>query len=263
MTKSSDKNLYIKDSQFYDLDNRDILKADISFYLDYASRIKGDILELACGTGRITIPLAEADHKIWGLEFSQQMLEQFKNKLINLPKKTKNNIHLIHGDMSNFSINRNFPLILLPCRSFQLLYEEKKENACLRSIYKHLDDNGHFIIDIGDFVGDIENDWVNEEEVFDWENIDPKTGYTVKRTHIKKEIDTVRRIIYPQKNFYISKDGVEIDKIVKRSPWKYFTSNQIRKLLSSNGFKIIKEMGYYDGKPLGKGSEFIFICKRK
>lgn len=271
------KNTYSNDAQFYDLDPREILKADISFYLQHASKIKEkikedilerDILELACGTGRITIPLAEAGHNVWGLEFSETMLEQFKKKMKGLPKKTAAKIHLVQGDMSDFQISQgfSFPLVILPCRSFQLLYDEEKEIACLKNVYDHLSGNGYFIIDIGNFVPNKEKEdqWVSDEEFFDWENSDPKTGFKIHRTHIRKEIDTVKQIIYPQKTYCITMTGGVTEKVVKRSPWKYFFENQIRNLLVTNGFKIIEEMGYYDGRPITETNpEFIFICQKE
>ena len=263
MKKKKEENLYIKDAQFYDLDNREVLKTDIPFYIDYASNIRGDILELACGTGRVTIPLAKAGFDIWGIELSETMLNQLRSKMENIPYKYKEKLHLIKGDISNFKINRKFSLILLPCRSFQLLYDEKNEINCLRNVHEHLIENGHFIIDVADFVGEKGEDWVNDEETFDWENIDPNTGYKIRRTHIKKKIDTIRQIIYPQKTYYITKEKVLIDKIVKISPWKYFKVDQVRNLLISNGFKIINEMGSFDRVPINQGTEFIFICKRK
>lgn len=268
MYPNLNNNTYSRDAGFYDLDPRDILKVDIPFYLEYAAKLKSDILELACGTGRITIPLAEAGHSVWGLELSETMLEQFKNKMRGLPKETIANIHLVQGDMSDFQIPRefSFPLVILPCRSFQLLYDEEKEIACLKNVYAHLSENGYFIIDIGNFIPNKEKEaqWVSDEEFFDWENSDSISGIKIKRTHIRKEIDTLKQIIYPQKTFYITKTGGAIEKIIKRSPWKYFFENQIRNLLITNGFKIIEEMGYYDGRPISeKNPEFIFICQKE
>lgn len=267
MTNASSDTLYSNDARFYDLDNREQLKYDISFYLDRASKIKGHILELACGTGRITIPLAEAGHDVWGLEFSHQMFEQFKSKIKNLPEEIADKIHLVHGDMSDFSFDRKFPLIIIPGRSFQLLLDEKKEISCLQNVHHHLTKNGLFIFDLADFIKnkEQEKEWANEEEIFDWENTDPKTGYKIRRTHIKKKIDTIRQIIYPQKTYYITKnDGSsEVEKIVKRSSWKYFFEDQIKNLLISNGFKIIEEMGTFAGEPIRMGTAFIFVCQKK
>lgn len=265
MSESTDQNLYLNDARFYDLDPRDFLKDDIPFYLRFAANIGGPILELACGTGRITIPLAEAGHDVWGLEYSAPMLEQFRNKMAGFPKETVDRIHLVQGDMSHFHLDLEFPLVILPCRSFQLLYDEEKENACLKCVYSHLSGNGLFIIDIGNFIPnkEKEGEWLSGREFFDWENSDPKTGDKIHRTHIRKEINMVRQIIYPEKTFRITKPDGTIEKVVKRSPLKYFFENQVRNLLVANGLKIVEEMGYYDGRSISeKNSEFLFICRK-
>lgn len=257
-----ERNLYIEDAHLYDLDNRDLLKKDIPFYLDYAKKVKGPILELACGTGRVTIPLAEAGHEIWGLELSDSMLEVLNKKIKDLPTPAKGKIHLVKGDMSNFKIDRKFPLIIIPYRSFQILYDEKLENSCLHNVFNHLSDDGYFIINIGNFERIKENTWEKEEEVLDWENIDLKTGNTVSRHHIIRGIDEEKNIVFITKVYRIKKRDVLVEKIEKQIQWKYFYEDKIKRLLESNGLKIIKEMGSYDGKPIQEGTEFIFICRK-
>ena len=264
MIDIGEKNLYLNDAQFYDLDTREVTKVDIPFYRDLVSDREGDILELACGTGRITIPLAKAGHKIWGIEYSESMMKQFNIKMEQLPRAVVERIHLLHGDMSHFSLSRKFQSILLPCRSFQLLLEEELEIACLKCIHNHLEDNGVFVIDVANFGKNVANGWVSETEYFDWENIDPKTGNKINRTHIRKEIDLEKQIIFPLKIYRITYPDGSTNTITKRSPWKYFFVDQIRNLLTANKFEIIKEMGDYEGNPISKESpEFIFICQKK
>lgn len=265
MAHENEKNLYVSDAQFYDLDNRKIVKVDIPFYLNFTAEIKDPILELACGTGRLTIPMAEAGHEMWGLEYSETMLQQFEIKRNQLPGQVANRIHLIHGDMSNFELGREFSVILLPNRSFQLLLEENLERSCLNAIHRHLSPTGTFIIDIGNFIAnkEVEKNWLNQEEQFDWENSDPKTGIKVRRSHIRKEIDVNNQIIYPHKIYRVTKPDGTLQTITKRAPWKYFSVNQIRNLLTSCHFDILQEMGSYEGEPIGEsGPEFIFICRK-
>jgi hypothetical protein len=135
----------------------------------------------------------------------------------------------------------------------------------LKCIYSHLTGNGYFIIDIGNFIPNKgkEAEWISGEEFFDWENSDPKTGDKIHRIHVKKEIDKERQIIYPHKTFRITKPDGTVEKVVKRSPFKYFFEDQVRSLLAANGLKIIEEMGYYDGRPINeKNSEFLFVCQK-
>lgn len=264
MTRKEEKNLYLNDAQFYDLDNREVLKLDIPFFLRKAAEIGGDILELACGTGRVTIPLAEAGHSVWAVELSETMVRRFKEKMADLPDETTARIHLNQGNMTDFYLDRKFPQILLPCRAFQLLLEQELEIACLKNIRDHMEDDGTFIIDFGYFIQDKEREqnWVNPEECFDYENIHPTEGYKVRRTHIKKEIDCVRQVIYPLKIYrIIHKDGSR-ETVTKRAPWKYFFPDQARGLLTAVGFRIVEELGGYKGEALGSGTELIFVCKK-
>jgi SAM-dependent methyltransferase len=264
VTNQDSDTLYTVDAQFYDLDNRPGFQADIPFYLDYAARSPGPILELACGTGRLTIPLAQAGHEIWALEYSTAMIRELELKQKNLPLKTAGRIHVVHGDMSRFQLDRQFPLILLPARAFQLLLDEEKERACLRSINSHLTGSGYFIMDIANFVGQQghEHQWVDDSEIFDWENRDPKTGAMVRRTHRKKKIDTGKQIIYPLKTYYIKRKDGTVQQLVKQSAWKYFFPEQIRNRLEEGGFEIDKEFGSYDRKPISADSDFIFVCRK-
>ena len=61
-------------------------KPDENLYLDLAERFGSPILELACGTGRITLTLAQAGYEITGIELSPEMLEIAQGKLRQLPE---------------------------------------------------------------------------------------------------------------------------------------------------------------------------------
>jgi hypothetical protein len=45
--------------------------------------------------------------------------------------------------------------------------------------------------------------------------------------------------------------------------YKYYEYDDIVNLLSSSGFKVIEEYGYYDKKNIKDGDEMIFVCKKK
>jgi ubiquinone/menaquinone biosynthesis C-methylase UbiE len=142
---SNEENLYRKSAFLYDLDMRDIVKSDIPFYIEYAEKTKGNILELACGTGRVSIELAKNNYSVDCLDLSKEMLAEFEKKINNLDDKLKNNIRLIHGNMSAFNLNKKYNLIIIPFRSFQTLTNEKDILNSLNCIYSHLNEEGIFI----------------------------------------------------------------------------------------------------------------------
>lgn len=262
MGNNKEVNLYRVTASLYDLDQRNITKDDISFYLEYASKLSGSILELACGTGRVTIPLANGGYNIWGIDLSKEMLYQLKVKMENLQEEVKQRIHISQANMTNFELGHEFSLIIIPFRSFQSLISEEQQKACLHTVHRHLSKDGHFIINVFKPYAQLDKSWI-QPEALDWETVNPVTGNKVRRTHIRREIDLENQIIYPELIYYVTdQDGVE-KKIVELLTLKYYYEEQIRKLIQSNGFKIVEEMGYYDRRPISEGPELIFICKKE
>jgi ubiquinone/menaquinone biosynthesis C-methylase UbiE len=134
-------------ARFYDYEQGNFTK-DIPFYGEYAKECKGEVLELACGTGRILIPIAKDGVTITGIDISEEMLKTAKQKTDVLDKSIKQNIKLIRGDMSVFNLKKRFSLIFIAFRSFQSLVTRKKQSQCLECVREHLKNSGTFILDL-------------------------------------------------------------------------------------------------------------------
>jgi len=94
------ENLYRNTAYLYDLDARDIVNDDIPFYIEYAKKQDGVVLELGCGTGRVAIALAGAGHDVTGLDLSQDMLDVFRGKLIKQPD-IADKINIVYGNIAS------------------------------------------------------------------------------------------------------------------------------------------------------------------
>lgn len=138
--------LFDRVARFYDYEQKEFTK-DIAFYVEYARKCGGEVLELACGTGRILIPMAKQGVKVTGLDISEEMLSSARMK-IDADEKLKTNTNLISGDMRDFDINKRFSMILIAFRSFQSLLTKEDQVACLETVHKHLSDSGLFILDL-------------------------------------------------------------------------------------------------------------------
>src|SRR5271163_3397440 len=94
---------------------------DVNFYREIAATYGGPILELGCGTGRITMPLAETGQHITGVDISHKMLQRAEQKRAALKLEQRERVHLLQGDMTQFDLREQFPLIIIPFRPFQHL----------------------------------------------------------------------------------------------------------------------------------------------
>jgi SAM-dependent methyltransferase len=133
---------FIRNGKHYDsLNNFDY---DVPFYFELLSNYGGPILELGCGTGRLTIPIASKGYDVSGLDISESMLEEAKHKANNL----KLNIEFVLADMRNFNLSKKFSLILLPFDTICNLYDYESLVACFNCVKRHLTAEGRFIIDV-------------------------------------------------------------------------------------------------------------------
>lgn len=257
----SEVNDYTDFAHLYDFDDRSITKDDIPFFLEYAKKINGDILELACGTGRVLLPLAKAGFNVWGLDITKEMLEQFKMKLSRETEDVQNRVTLIEQDMTSFKLDKKFSMITIPYRTFQLLINDTDQINCLKNVHSHLSDNGTFILTVFR-PGQLTEDWTKYPEQEDWSRKDEETGITYKATNAKTGIDVNKQIIYPDLNYYITEKSGEVKKLTQRVALKYYQEYQIKNLLQETGFEVVEEFGYYDKRPLGEGTEYILVCKK-
>jgi ubiquinone/menaquinone biosynthesis C-methylase UbiE len=117
---------------------------EIEFYLKMAEETcagSGSILELACGTGRVAIRLAEAGFNVVGLDHSPYMLEIARQK-----SRAIANIRWIEGNMADFNLDHTFALIIIPGHAFQNLNSPEEQVACLKSIQRHLNPGRRLIV---------------------------------------------------------------------------------------------------------------------
>ncbi len=136
---------YVEYPEYYDAIHD--TKKDVQFYLDYVHQCGPPILELACGTGRLLIPISQAGYKIYGVDISKGMLSLCQDKINKL--NLNDLVSLISANMSSFNLSeKNFSLVFIAVRSFTHLFTQEDQLSCLRKVYEHLRPGGLFIINV-------------------------------------------------------------------------------------------------------------------
>jgi SAM-dependent methyltransferase len=256
-------NLYTNTANYYDFDNRNPIKDDLGFYVEYAKKTKGTMLELASGTGRVSLHIAEkTGRKLECVELSKKMVERFNHKLQTTHKHLQEIINIHIGDMSDFKFNEQFEFIMIPWRALQYLPEQEQTIKCLSLVYKHLTDDGIFLFDIFKPMT-YDEKWLGREN-FSYSVT--ANGKQFIRSTVNHYADTVKKIIQYKSKYRIidmcDSDRVEIiteDLLT----YKYYEHGEIAKLLWSVGFRVEEEYGYYDKRTIQDGNEMIFVCRKE
>ena len=131
-------------TQYYDLDKPDAPDDAFAFYLQYANRIEGKILEPMCGSGRFLIPIMELGYDIEGFDASQFMLEALYIKCKN--KKIKPRVW--QGFVQDLDKNNIYNLAFIPSGSLNLITNLDQLKHSLKNIHHSLVPGGTFVIEL-------------------------------------------------------------------------------------------------------------------
>jgi len=115
-----------------------------AFYRRLANRCGGPVLDLACGTGRITVPLAKDGHEVVGVDLSPDMLGRADAKTTKAGLK----IPFVQGDIRSFALGRRFGLVIVTCNSLAHLTRNEDLQLGLANIKRHLEIGGVLAFDV-------------------------------------------------------------------------------------------------------------------
>lgn len=242
----------IYDGNIYDGMNTNLV--DLQFYKSWLPNNKdARILELCCGTGRLTIPIALDGYDISGVDYTSSMLKQAKIKASGLGLK----INFIEADIRTLNLQEKYDLIFIPFNSIHHLYNNKDLFKALNVVIKHLNKEGLFLLDC----------------------FNPNIRYIVDGEQKQKEIasyttDDGREILIKQTMRYESKTQIN------RIEWHYFINGlfdsiqnldmrmffpqELDSYLEGSGFDIIHKFGGFEKEVFDDNSEKqIFVCKSK
>jgi SAM-dependent methyltransferase len=238
-----------RDGRHYDRQN-DSLTEDIAFYLDQAKQFGQPILELACGTGRIAIPIAQQGFEIVGIDQSESMLARAKQKAANQYPVTWH-----QGDIRSFNLKRKFNMIFLPFNSIAFLHDRKSVSDCFECVRNHLDNDGRFLLDFfNPNLTFLTRD--NDPPRFVSEYPDPNSDNTVVITETNR-YDRATQINHIHWHYQIG-DSSFLEELNMR----IFYSQELDALLVYNGFTIESKYGDFDKSLFTSESQKqIFVCK--
>src|SRR5258706_199636 len=130
---------------FYDIEHAHF-DEDLDVYLNFAELSGGPLLELACGSGRLLLPLAEAGFEGTGVDNSAKMLSLAEQRLQQTGLTTP--CTLVQQDMYSLHLDQKFRMAFIALRSLKHMITRKEQQQALRAIRNHLVTGGRFILDI-------------------------------------------------------------------------------------------------------------------
>lgn len=228
-------------------------REDIRIWKALADEYRGHILELCCGSGRITQELINDGHNICAIDNSNEMLDILKAK--NLP-----NIEILNSDMTTFKINRKFKFAFISYSSFQQLITLEEQIKCLNNIHDHLENGGVLAMDINPRICEGAEILLRTHSYTAEYPINNST-VTMYTSH---KIDRINQIKYWKDEYLeIAENGIEQRTYIDIS-LKECSLDHMKLLFEKCRFEIINIYGDFDkGNVTEDSDNLIYVVRKK
>jgi SAM-dependent methyltransferase len=240
-------------AKFYDLAPG--MPNDLPFYLRRLPSSASRVLELGCGTGRVSIPLAHQCAHLHGVDHSAAMLEICRAKL---NAAGIQNATVTLGDISDFHLGSTFDFIIAPYRVLQNLEPDSQVRGLFAGIRQHLRPGGRCILNtfrIRHSLEDLIARWSSGQEEIDWEVSDGNERFVCTARRASIQMDPL--VLHPVLTYRHYSGDTVIDEASLTFVMRCYYPDELLELIRREGFRITEVFGGYAGETFGEGNELV------
>lgn len=205
-----------------------------------------DYLDVACGTGNVTVRLAKHFKDIYAVDLSEDMLREAFNKL----KENRIKGKIICQDMTEMQLNRKFDLITSVLDSTNYITDEDDLEKYFNSVKEHLKDNGIFIFDVNSYyklseiLGNNIYTYSEDDVFYTWENVFEDNMVSMFLTFFVKKGELYER--FEEEHFE-----------------RAYKEEELESALSNCGLKVINKFdGYSNNKVQANSERVVYVVKK-
>jgi len=236
------------------------IAGDVGFYTDIARATGGAVLEVACGTGRITLPMGDAGLEITGVDLSEAMLAVARRKMAACPTETQGRIQLVRQDMTTLNLGKRFGFAFVPFRSFQHLLSGGDQRKTLKAIHGHLDPGGRLALHLFDPRLDLLLD--GGDPIPKSHGRNKATGQRYVGEVVRTDFDhlaQIRRDLWRYTE--IDDNGTILREETREMALRWTYRWELYHLLALSGFAVDAEYSDFKRSPPAYGEELIVVCR--
>jgi ubiquinone/menaquinone biosynthesis C-methylase UbiE len=243
---------------FYDIEHAPFAE-DLDMYRNFAELCGGKILELACGSGRLLLPLAREGYTLTGVDTSAAMLELAQRGLAQAGIAGR--CQLVQQDMCTLQLPEKFRLAMVALGSFGHIITRTQQQQALAAVRRHLSLGATFILDISNedarYMEHLSGQMLHQGT---WQQAD---GAYV--THFLSPASSNTRHLLELTHFYeVHRQGEAVRRTISQTNLYLFERNEAELLLEQAGLRVKEVYGNYEFGPYEHDSpRMIFITEAR
>jgi SAM-dependent methyltransferase len=241
-------------ARLYDLDLVDD-PGDLDLYLALAARADGPILELAVGSGRLAIPLAEAGYHVTGVDLDPAMLDRARRRASQARAGGSDRLTLVEADLVGLRLPDagTFGLAFIALNSLLVLPSRAAQRAAIRTMADHLAPGGLAVADV--WIPDAEDlTRFDGRVILEWPRLDPESGAIVTKAGSAQH-DASAATVTMTTIFEEGGQGEPTRRWVRRDQLRLVSSDELRGFAEAAGLGVELLAGDYGLGPMGPGTE--------
>lgn len=226
---------------------------DVEYYTERLKDVKGKVLEVGCGSGRVLIPLLQAGINIEGVDNSAAMLDSCRRRLAELSLEAK----LFEDEMHNFSLADAYDAIIIPAGSFQLVEGRERAESALKHFASNLTPGGRLIVDLY-IPTDLD---ANHTSTRSWETSDNEVIVLEER---RTECNLLDQRIVSILKYEKWKEGHLVQTELQRFPLSWYGMHEFELMLEKQGYdEITKSADYrWMNQPVNAGQMITYEARK-
>lgn len=251
------------DEELAALYDRFPFEADIPFYLGLVGDARSrTVLELACGTGRLLLPLAAVVDQITGVDASPHMLARARHKLMGAPAEASARVRLVQDDMRSFRLDHAFDVAIVAAKSFGHLLTPRDQLAALGALRRHLEPGGVLALDLLN----PSPHWLGRKPGWVWHDLlqeVPGEDLVVSRKESVVRSDGASQVRIMRSEYEeVASDGTVRKRFVEW-PIRFTYRFEAEHLLARAGFEVEAVHGGYDREPYDQDAPTMLVVARR
>jgi len=231
--------LYDEIARFYDPWSRSVTE-DVGFYVDQALASGGSVVELAVGTGRIAVPIAQAGVSLIGVDSSPGMLAVAREAAE--IAGVRDLLDLRVGDLREPPVSERVPLVICPFRSLLHMETEEEKLRALRAARTLLESGGRYVFDVfapsRDDIVETHDRWLEREPGI-YERAAWDEGSRTLSLSVRSGDASVTFGLH------------------------WLSAPEWLRLLDEAGFEVEALYGWFDSRPYKDDEDMVFVCRRR
>ena len=242
------------DPDLYELENADDPAFDLAFWESVVrSLAPRRMLELACGTGRLTLPLARLGvvEELVALDSSAPFLERLRSRLSGEP------VTIVEGEMQAPPVEGLFDLVAIPFNSLAYLVRREDRIACLRAARTLLAPGGRFAFDLVAPRYDFLTEAMSPCPPMRVDADHPAADHGVTRflRSYTDAYDPASQTLRATNRYEIFYEDGRVEHRITDLDWHIYFPDELELLLESAGLQVVERYGDYDRGPWNAASK--------